>query len=153
LRLYDQGCIFHLETLTNGMPMKKSYCKVCKEPLEGRIDKKFCSDACRCSYFNRIKVRERNEIRKIDRILKHNRKILKRLFDAGRAEASQQELEILGFEFGYATQVVANEGEIKYYCYDLGLTSALGKIEFSLVHRRSEINEFLALQKPFKRHS
>jgi predicted nucleic acid-binding Zn ribbon protein len=128
------------------MPMKKSYCKVCKEPLEGRIDKKFCSDACRCAYFNKSKLRERNEIRKIDRILKKNRKILKMLFDAGRLQASHQELEIMGFEFGYATQVlVANETEIRYYCYDLGLSSSKSQPQFSLVRKRIELNEQLTL--------
>jgi hypothetical protein len=117
--------------------MKKSYCKVCKEPLEGRIDKKFCTDACRCSFFNRVQLRERKEFRKIDRIIKQNRKILKQLFEAGRAQASKQELETMGFEFGYATQVVvANEGELRYFCYDLGLTSARGQLQFSLVHDR-----------------
>jgi len=116
--------------------MKKNNCKVCKEPLVGRVDKKFCSDACRCSYFNRVKIRERREFRKIDQILKKNRKILKFLFDSDRAEVSHQELAVMGFEFGYATQVVvANESEVKYYCYDLGLTSARGQLYFSLVQR------------------
>lgn len=131
--------------------MKKNYCKVCKEPLEGRIDKKFCSDACRCSYFNRVRVREHREFRKIDRILKQNRKILKHLFDSGKVQASQEELKVMGFEFGYATQVVlANEGEVKYYCYDLGLTSSRGQVQFSLVHRSPELKELLLLQRSAK---
>jgi hypothetical protein len=32
--------------------------------------------------------------------------------------------------------VVANEGELRYFCYDLGLTSARGQLQFSLVHDR-----------------
>jgi len=137
---------FSWETITFGMPMKKNYCKVCKEPLEGRVDKKFCSDACRCSYFNRVQIRERREFRKIDRILKKNRKILKLLFDAGRLQASHQELEVMGFEFGYATQVLlASESEVRYFCYDLGLSSSPSQPQFSLVRKRLELNEQLSL--------
>jgi len=118
------------------MRMRKNNCKECKEPLTGRIDKKFCSDSCRCSFFNKLNVKERNEFRRINRILKQNRKILKRLVDSGRAKASLEELEIMGFAFGFATEVVvANEGQVKYFCYDIGLKTEADSLHFALVHK------------------
>jgi len=55
------------------------YCLLCNEKLSGRIDKKFCSDYCRTQYHNVRNKLSADLIRKINTILKRNRRILTEL--------------------------------------------------------------------------
>lgn len=42
----------------------------------------------------------------------------------------------MGFAFGFATEVVvANEGQVKYFCYDIGLKTEADSLHFALVHK------------------
>jgi predicted nucleic acid-binding Zn ribbon protein len=50
-------------------------CLSCGKPLMGRVDKKFCHAGCRNVYHNRRQRAERKEIKEIDLVLKHNRRI------------------------------------------------------------------------------
>jgi hypothetical protein len=46
------------------------FCLDCQEPLIGRSDKKFCNDACRSNFNNKLKTQDQNYVRRINAILK-----------------------------------------------------------------------------------
>lgn len=53
-------------------------CKFCNKALIGRADKKFCDSECRSSYYNALNRNANNFMRKINRTLSKNRRILKK---------------------------------------------------------------------------
>lgn len=101
--------------------MEKRKCLECGEKLVGRIDKKFCSDYCRNVYNNRIAGQSNNYIRKINRVLKKNRKILADNFQFSRKKLSRKDMLEQGFNFNYFTySYITKEKKIYYYNYDYG---------------------------------
>lgn len=100
---------------------KNKRCLECGEPLVGRIDKKFCDDQCRSAYNNRKFNRDHTFIRKVNRILKKNWKILQSLNPDGKIILNKNELINLGFNFNYFTySAKTRKGKIYYFCYDQG---------------------------------
>ena len=100
-------------------------CIHCGKPIKaGRSDKKFCSLTCKDAYNNEIKIREHKEIRKIEGILKRNRRILKKLYHSQHKEKSiTREMMIKsGFEFGFHTHTVItrSKGNEIIFSYDYG---------------------------------
>jgi hypothetical protein len=96
-------------------------CKECEEVLRGRIDQKFCSDQCRTTYNNRINRDSCDLMRKINYILRRNRRILKALFSNKSKLIRREELLEKGFNFQYHTKTIINkEGKLYVFCYDLG---------------------------------
>ena len=97
-------------------------CLSCSKPLYGRPDKKFCNAGCKNEYNNRLQRQERQDINKIDLILKHNRRILKQWLDsASSRKASKSELMQLGFHFEYYTHHYTNYKQDRYcFCYEYG---------------------------------
>lgn len=53
-------------------------CLLCGKEFTGRVDKKFCSDACRSEYHNRIRLGQRKNSGIIERILRGNCDFLRR---------------------------------------------------------------------------
>lgn len=76
------------------------------------------------SYFKEIKIAEHKEIKKIDTILKRNRRILKRLFNPKKPEMkfNREELIKAGLEFGFHTHIVVTRTKANeiVFCYDYG---------------------------------
>ena len=104
------------------MATPQRFCLECGEPLVGRADKKFCSDYCRNAYNNR-KNRETNAlIRKVNAILKRNRKILEELNPTGGpVKVSKKQLAEKGFDFSHITGYYRNKkGDFYRYVYDHG---------------------------------
>ncbi len=96
-------------------------CLDCGEKIQGRIDKKFCSDQCRNSYHNRQNRDETEFIRGINSILRKNRNILRRLTPEGKSKVKKQTLEQFGFNFKYFTHVYeTKEKRVYYFCYEHG---------------------------------
>lgn len=96
-------------------------CVVCKEPLQGRADKVYCSAACRSTYHNRINGGATAFIRRINRILRENRRILAELNPDGKARVARQRLLDRGFKFSYFTNEYATRnGNLYRFCYDYG---------------------------------
>jgi len=99
-------------------------CLNCYEPIKsGRSDKKFCDSGCKDEYYNKIKINEHKEIKKIDQVLKRNRRILKKLFDPKKEKLVNREILLkAGFEFDFHTHFVITkikENEFTF-CYDYG---------------------------------
>jgi hypothetical protein len=95
-----------------------------KRISRGRPDKKFCDEGCKNLYYNKEKIKEHQEIKKVDLILKRNRRILKRLFNPKKPEflLDREILLKQGFEFDFHTHLVTtkiNRHEF-IFCYDYG---------------------------------
>jgi hypothetical protein len=106
--------------------MKKD-CLECRSPFIGRLDAKFCSDACRSAYHNRTNKELRAAIQQVNAILKKNRKILARLNEGGTARVKKEELIRSGFNFNYLTNTfTTRKGKVYKFCYDQGYLDSEG---------------------------
>jgi hypothetical protein len=103
--------------------MEKKYCIYCHAPVSGRADKKYCDDACRSAYNNRINQQNNCFIKRIDNALKRNRRILISLMPqkSKRIKVTFKKLAAMGFNFNYVTHILASKNGLPYfYCYDVG---------------------------------
>jgi len=100
--------------------MKKK-CLECEEPLNGRIDKKFCSDYCRNSYNNKIDKQSKNLVRNINNRLRKNYRILSDLNKTGKTKVTRTKLLDGNFDFNFFTSIYTTKtGNTYYYLYDQG---------------------------------
>ena len=110
-------------------------CIQCQKAIKaGRSDKKFCSPHCKDAYNNEIKIREHKEIRKIEGILKRNRRVLKKLYQANKEKSVTREAMIkTGFEFGFHTHTVITKSKANeiIFTYDYGYRE-MSKDEFRI---------------------
>jgi hypothetical protein len=110
--------------------MNERECLVCDQLLRGRMDKKFCDDACRNHYHN---AKNRVELKKAKRVhskLKRNWRILAELAPLG--SVTKSELLKRGFDFNHITRFEAGKnGKNHFFCYDQGyVVRNDGTIEF-----------------------
>jgi len=64
--------------------MEPRKCQECAQLLKGRKDQKFCSDYCRNTFNNRLNEDATNYVRRINNILRKNRRILASLNPKGK---------------------------------------------------------------------
>lgn len=96
-------------------------CLECDEKIVGRIDKKFCSDACRNAYNNKLNKDSKNLIRNVNNRLRKNYRILESLNPNQKSKASRSKLIEKGFDFNYVTTIYTTKaGKIYYFVYDQG---------------------------------
>ena len=99
----------------------KRTCEHCGTAIFGRIDKRFCSDYCRNSAHNIQNRDSTNYMRKVNNILRKNRRILSKLNPKGKAKIQSTVLMEEGFNFAYYTNVYETKKGGKYFfCYDQG---------------------------------
>ncbi len=111
-------------------------CPECDRPVFGRIDKKFCSDACRNAFNNRQNSEQLQLIRNVNSILKKNRKILEEMNPQGKKTTHREEMLKRGFDFQYFTNIHRTKAGDEYrFCYDQGFLE-LDKGFILLVKRR-----------------
>src|SRR5690606_10141129 len=116
----------------------KRLCLDCDFPLVGRSDKKFCDDACRSNYNNKLKSHDLIYIRKVNNILKKNRRILKSCNPEGKARIKIKKLQSKGFNFDYTTSIYKTaKGNQYYFCYEYGYL-ILPPEDVLLVKRKEE---------------
>ena len=109
-----------LETLTN-KEMEKRECKECGTKLLGRKDQKFCSDYCRNTFNNRLNEDSTKYVRRINNILRKNRRILARLNPNGKVTVDGIVLAEEGFNFHYYTNIYRTKTGAEYhFCYEQG---------------------------------
>ena len=103
-------------------------CLQCGKPLKGRIDKKFCDDYCRNAYNNKSKAGESTYVRKINQVLRRNRRILEELLgNEGMSKQSKYAFINKGFQFHFHThQYVNKKGNVYYFCYEYGFLTLEG---------------------------
>lgn len=96
-------------------------CLDCHKPLIGRADKKFCDDACRSNYNNRVVSEQTAYLREVNSILKRNRKILEKLNPDGKVKIKRKTLMREGFNFDYITRIYeTGKGSQYRFCYEYG---------------------------------
>lgn len=116
---------------------EKRLCPECGDPVYGRTDKKFCSDQCRNAYNNKSVGYSDNYIRRVNNILKRNRKILQELNPTGKIKIHLNQLKRKGFDFNYHTNLyITQSGNTYYFIYDQGYLK-LENDFFALVTREN----------------
>ncbi len=102
--------------------MEIKRCLECSGPVKGRSDKRFCNDACRNSFNNRIQTDSSNIVRKINKQLSKNRKILLDLLKEEKmVKVNEDRLLTLGFDLEYHTHdLLTSKGQTYYFIYEYG---------------------------------
>ena len=96
-------------------------CQECGEKLQGRADKKFCSDQCRIAYNNKLNGEGTNYVRNVTNILRKNRRILQELNTTGKSKVSKEKLSEKGFDFNFFTNTyTTREGAVYFFCFEHG---------------------------------
>lgn len=118
-------------------PTKK--CLECNTPLMGRIDKKFCNDSCRNAYNNKHKREAGFYERKVNSILRKNKRILAKLNPKEKSKTTKEELLFNGFNFYYFTNIYqTKQGKTYYFVYDYGYLE-LENDEYALVKKKDYV--------------
>lgn len=110
-----RGVIFRLP---KSKPMEKRHCLHCGQVITGRVDKKYCDDACRSSYNNQINRKNYQAVRKVNRILAKNRRILADFYKRGETQISRAELHWRGFDFARITSCRSLQNRLHFQVYD-----------------------------------
>lgn len=111
-------------------------CLDCGEPLVGRADKKFCNDICRNNYNNRLNSETTNLVKRINAILRKNRRILTELNPEEKTTVHRNKLVEKGFNFNYFTSIYTTQkGAVYHFCYEYGYL-ALDNDFYMLVLRK-----------------
>ena len=114
-------------------------CKECGEKLYGRKDQKFCSDYCRNSFNNKLNEDANNYVRRINNILRKNRRILDKLNPTGKKTVDSLTLAEEGFNFHYFTNIyTTRKGATYYFCYDRGYMKT-DEGNYFLVHKQDYV--------------
>ncbi len=114
-------------------------CPSCDTKINGRSDKRFCSDYCRNAYNNQINKDANNFVRKINHILRKNRRILAKLNPHGKAKVKRDDLFELGFNFNYYTnRYITKSGNDYHFVYDYGYLE-LDNNMVALVYRQEYV--------------
>ena len=101
--------------------MGNQICLECGDAILGRIDKKFCSDACRNTYNNKLNRDSSNLMKNINNGLRKNYRILVELNTIGKTKVSRNKLISKGFDFHFLTEILnTQKGHSYYFVYDQG---------------------------------
>lgn len=115
-------------------------CLECGDKVRGRSDKKFCSDLCRNAYNNKLNRDENKYIRRVNSILRKNRKALAYLVEINKTKVQRKDLAELDFNFSYHTEIyTTKKGNIYKFCYDYGYLELSGDFLF-IVKRKENLN-------------
>ena len=105
----------------NSTTMKIRKCKECGTKLSGRKDQKFCSDYCRNTFNNKLNEDANKYVRRINNILRKNRRIMAKLNPKGKKTVDGITLAEEGFNFHYYTNIYTTKtGSQYFFCYDQG---------------------------------
>ena len=103
------------------MAKEERQCKECGNKLLGRKDQKFCSDYCRNIFNNKLNEDANSTVRRINGILRQNRRILAKLNPEGKKTVDGITLAEEGFNFHYFTNIYKTQkGALYFFCYEYG---------------------------------
>jgi hypothetical protein len=122
-------------------------CLECNTVLQGRIDKKYCDDSCRTAYYNHLKTNSTTAfMRKVNRVLAKNYRILKELNPRETQKVRREEMLVRGFNFKlFTTLYETQKGTCYYFVYDLGYVF-LEEDMVALVRQKEYLKEQLFLK-------
>jgi len=116
-------------------------CINCQKQIFGRIDKKYCSNECRNEWNNERYREEQKVLLAVNKILKKNRNILKRLNPEGKIVISAELLLKSGFDLEYFTNIYITKAGREYrFCYDYGYYYDQEKDSYLVVKRFEDDN-------------
>ena len=97
-------------------------CLCCFHPIKGRIDKKFCNDACRNTYHNMHNQQENCLTRNITGILRKNRSRLRAILNNRQSVCINKAALIEnGIQLDYHTHIkTGRKGNTIFFCFDYG---------------------------------
>lgn len=102
--------------------LQMNTCKICKKELKGRVDKKFCSQACKNYYHVSLRRVTKNVAKSIDAILHRNRSILLEILGKNNIQKKVKRIYLAEkrFNFKYHTHFNINSnGKTYYFIYDI----------------------------------
>ena len=116
--------------------IEKRICLTCGEPVVGRSDKRYCDDGCRNAYNNKLNSVPNNFVRKIDAVLKRNRRVLGEVLgEEKKQKVSRESLLAKGLNFDFFTYQLSNtKGQVYFFVYEYGYLR-LGDETFLVVHK------------------
>ena len=95
-------------------------CPVCQAKVIGRSDKKFCSNDCKALFHNNRNRNVNSMVRKTNRILIRNRRLLSEFYKEGKIKVDRNVMLREGFDFSVFTRInICSEGRQYFFCYDL----------------------------------
>lgn len=119
--------------------MEPRICKECGQKLNGRKDQKFCSDYCRNTFNNRQNEDSTAYVRRINSILRKNRRILATMNPKGKMTVDGITLAEEGFNFHYFTNIYKTQkGSHYFFCYDQGYLK-LDNDQYMLVQKQDYV--------------
>jgi len=128
-----------LTLFSKSATMEIRQCLECALKLSGRKDQKFCSDYCRNTYNNRQNEDATNSMRRINSILRKNRRVLLALNPSGKRTVDAITLAEEGFNFHYFTNIYTTQkGNTYFFCYDQGYTRTESD-QYMLVHKQDYV--------------
>ena len=96
-------------------------CEECGKKITGRSDKKFCSDACRNGFNNKVNSDSTNYMRNVNNTLRKNKRILSTNLKGEKTKVHRDTLVKEGFIFEYFTNIYTTQKGLNYYfCYEYG---------------------------------
>ena len=110
--------------------METKYCLDCESKIIGRSDKKFCSDACRNNFNNKLNSDTVSTMRNINYALRKNRRILQSLIPDHKQKINIPKTKLIneGFNFEFLTHVKKSKaGNTYIFCYDYGYKPMSGE--------------------------
>ncbi len=120
--------------------MEEKKCLECGSQLKGRADKKFCDDACRNSYNNKLNSDTNNYVRNVHYVLRKNRRVLEELNPDGTTKVPRSKLVEKGFDFDYHTNLYTTKaGATYFFCYEYGYLPLEGDM-LALVKKKEYVN-------------
>lgn len=102
--------------------MNEKQCLNCTKSIKGRADKKFCDENCRNQYNNVLNSDTNAEMRKIQNILRKNRRILAELLgEQDKLKIPIKKLTDKGFQLDFLTQLYQTKSGSQYrFCFEYG---------------------------------
>jgi hypothetical protein len=124
--------------------MQKEKCLECGQLLNGRTDKKYCCDQCRYLHNNRGKIATEKPILEVNKILRANRNILKKLCPVGKNVVDKKVLDAMGYNPAYFSSIfVTAKKDVYYICYDYAFTPLIQSgVKKALIVPRQEFMHF-----------
>lgn len=122
------------------------HCLECGKELKGRLGKKYCDHACKSAYHNRHKSFGEVNIQQVNRILRHNRAILKTLSPEGKATVRKEILDQMGYDYRHFSGLFKTQTNLYYLIYDYAFSPIFERgIEKALIVQRQDYMDRLTL--------
>jgi hypothetical protein len=128
-------------------PEKTRKCPSCGHEITGRTDKKFCNVYCKSAFhYRKSKFDLAGFYLRVDKILKHNRKLLKVYNKSGKSVVRAETILNEGFNPNFFTHYWKNaKGDVYLFVYEYGFLKLTenGKDKYVLVTWQEYMNKHL----------